>query len=99
MDVLLGLGNPNLAYLVLLLEINNQFVLSLNDISLVLNSSYAVLESLLKVLNRLLLNLVEKLKFLIQSDDFVFLDNVQLFQLVNLFLGILLRPLVLFKHP
>jgi len=99
MDVLLGLGNPNLAYLILLLEINNQFVLSLNDVSLVLYSSYAVFESLLEVLNRLLLNLMEKLKFLIQSDDFVFLDNVQLFQLVNLFLGILLRTLVLSKHP
>jgi len=76
MDVLLCLGNPNLAYLVLLLEIHNQFILSLNDVSLVFDSSYAVLESLLEVLNRLLLNLVEKLKFLIQSDDFVFFDNV-----------------------
>lgn len=76
MDVLFCLGNPNLAYLVLLLEIHNQFILSLNDVSLVFDSSYAVLESLLEVLNRLLLNLVEKLKFLIQSDDFVFFDNV-----------------------
>ena len=76
MDVLFCLGNPNLAYLVLLLKIHNQFILSLNDVSLVFDSSYAVLESLLEVLNRLLLNLVEKLKFLIQSDDFVFFDNV-----------------------
>lgn len=76
MDVLFCLGNPNLAYLVLLLEIHNQFILSLNDVSLVFDSSYAVLESLLEVLNRLLLNLVEKLKFLIQSDYFVFFDNV-----------------------
>lgn len=76
MDVLLGLRNPDLTHFVFLLEVYNQLVLSLDDVSIFLDGFASIFKPLFKVFNFLRLYLVQHLQLLIKCYQLVFLDQV-----------------------
>jgi hypothetical protein len=59
MDVLFGLCNPDLTNFVLLLQVYDQLVLSLNDVSVFFDGIASVIKPLFEVLDFLSLNLVQ----------------------------------------
>jgi hypothetical protein len=58
-DVFLRLGNPYLAYFVLLLEVYNEFVLSFNNVSIIFHSLPSIFKPLFELFRLFALNFVE----------------------------------------
>ena len=73
-DVFLSLGNPYLAYFVLLLEVYNKFVLSFNNVSIIFYSLSCIFKPLFELFRLLALYFVEQSQLLIQFNDFVCLN-------------------------
>ena len=95
---LLCLGDANLANFILLLKVNDQFVLTLNH-SLVLIDHLLSLLGLLLVLGlHACAHVIQSAQLLIQASDFVVLDDAKLVQLVDLLLSVSSLALVALKH-
>lgn len=94
----LCLCDSNLANLVFLLQVDNELVLTLDDGLVFIEHLLGLLALALVIARHVLTHVVEGMKLLVQTSDLVILDNDELIQLFNFFLGVSLLSLVTLEH-
>ena len=94
----LRLSDSNLANLVFLLQVNNELVLSLDNGLVLVKHLLGLLALALVIARHVLTHVVEGMQLLVQTSDLVILDNDELIQLFDFFLGVSLLSLVTLEH-
>jgi hypothetical protein len=95
---LFSLSNSDHTDFILLVQVSNEFVLSLHDRLILFNHLVCSLDLLLVSRFHVASEVGQCAQLLIQSSDFIVLHQDQLIELLNLLLGIPHGSLVLFEH-
>ena len=77
-NLLLSLSNANLAYFILLLQVNNKFILPLNDGLVLLNHLLGLVRLASVLFIHILAHVVEGRELLVKSSDLVVFHNHKL---------------------
>lgn len=93
-----GCGDVDLANLILLLKVDDEFILALDDGFVFINHLFGLLLLALGVSIHLCAHVVQCMQLFVQTSDFVVFDDDQLIQLVDLFLGVARLAFIAFEH-
>ena len=80
------------------MQVNNELVLSLDNGLVLIKHLLGLLTLALVIARHVLTHVVEGMQLLVQTSDLVILDNDELIQLFDFFLGVSLLSLVTLEH-
>lgn len=91
-------GDVDLTNLILLLKVDDEFVLALDDSFVFINHLFGLLLLALGVSIHLCAHVVQSMQLFVQTSDFVIFNDDQLIQFVDLFLGVASLAFVALEH-
>ena len=95
---MLSLSNANLANFVLLLQIDDEFVLPFDDGLIFINHLLGLLRLTLVLCVHICAHVTESRELLVQTSDLIVFNDHQLLQFLDFFLSVTSLPLVTFEH-